>query len=99
MTILRNTLWVLNSYNSASLNGLQKKWQTFVALQCRGSDRGLARDYGEGAKRGEPSMIRMNYGVQRTHGGGMAVRNISCLPALSWRLASCCWRCFIVFVG
>lgn len=51
---------------------------------------GLARDYGEGAKRGEPSLIRMNYGVQRTHGGGMAVRNISCLPALvgAWRHAA-----------
>lgn len=51
---------------------------------------GLARDYGEGAKRGEPSLIRMNYGVQRVHGGGMAVRNISCLPALvgAWRHAA-----------
>lgn len=50
----------------------------------------LARDYGEGAKRGEPSLIRMNYGVQRTHGGGMAVRNITCLPALvgAWRHAA-----------
>ena len=48
---------------------------------------GLAREYGEGAKRGEASMIRMNYGVQRVHGGGMAVRNIACLPALvgAWR--------------
>ena len=51
---------------------------------------GLARTYGEGAKRGEPSMIRMNYGVQRVHGGGMAVRNIACLPALvgAWRHAA-----------
>lgn len=51
---------------------------------------GLARDYGAGAKRGEPSLIRMNYGVQRVHGGGMAVRNISCLPALvgAWRHAA-----------
>ena len=51
---------------------------------------GLAREYGEGAKRGEPSIIRMNYGVQRVHGGGMAVRNIACLPALvgAWRHAA-----------
>ncbi len=51
---------------------------------------GLAREYGEGAKRGEPSLIRMNYGVQRVHGGGMAVRNICCLPALvgAWRHAA-----------
>ena len=29
-----------------------------------------------------PSLIRANYGVQRSHGGGMAMRNIACLPAL-----------------
>ena len=51
---------------------------------------GLARDYGEGAQRGEASLIRMNYGLQRVHGGGMAVRNICCLPALvgAWRHAA-----------
>jgi anaerobic selenocysteine-containing dehydrogenase len=51
---------------------------------------GLARDYGETAKRGEPVAIRMNYGVQRVHGGGTAVRNIACLPALvgAWRHAA-----------
>ncbi|MES2048118.1 MAG: molybdopterin oxidoreductase family protein [Pseudomonadota bacterium] len=50
----------------------------------------LARLYGATAKRGEASMIRMNYGVQRVHGGGMAVRNIACLPALvgAWRHAA-----------
>ncbi|WP_295762382.1 molybdopterin oxidoreductase family protein [Undibacterium sp.] len=50
----------------------------------------LAREYGRSAQRGEPSMIRMNYGVQRVHGGGMAVRNIACLPALvgAWRHAA-----------
>ena len=29
-----------------------------------------------------PSLIRANYGMQRVHGGGMATRNIACLPAL-----------------
>jgi anaerobic selenocysteine-containing dehydrogenase len=50
----------------------------------------LARDYGATAKRGEPVAIRVNYGVQRARGGGMAVRNIACLPALvgAWRLAA-----------
>lgn len=50
----------------------------------------LARHYGESARRGEASMIRMNYGVQRVHGGGMSVRNIACLPALvgAWRHAA-----------
>ncbi len=34
-----------------------------------------------------PSLIRLNYGLQRHHGGGMAVRTIACLPALygAWR--------------
>ncbi|HBI71295.1 MAG TPA: molybdopterin oxidoreductase [Massilia sp.] len=50
----------------------------------------LARLYGETAKRGEPVAIRCNYGVQRAKGGGMAVRNMSCLPALvgAWRHAA-----------
>ncbi|MES2070325.1 MAG: molybdopterin oxidoreductase family protein [Pseudomonadota bacterium] len=51
---------------------------------------GLARDYGHAAQHGEPSMIRVNYGLQRVRGGGMAVRNIACLPALvgAWRHAA-----------
>ncbi|WP_233578454.1 molybdopterin-containing oxidoreductase family protein [Tautonia sociabilis] len=34
-----------------------------------------------------PSLIRLNYGLQRHGGGGMAVRTISCLPAIvgAWR--------------
>lgn len=29
-----------------------------------------------------PALIRANYGLQRVRGGGMAMRNIACLPAL-----------------
>ena len=45
----------------------------------------LARRYG-GAK---AAFIRINYGLQRHGGGGMAVRTIACLPALvgHWRRA------------
>jgi anaerobic selenocysteine-containing dehydrogenase len=45
--------------------------------------RQLARDYGST----KPAAIRMNYGVQRVHGGANAVRAIACLPALTgaWR--------------
>jgi anaerobic selenocysteine-containing dehydrogenase len=34
-----------------------------------------------------PSLIRVNYGLQRHGGGGMAVRTIACLPAIvgAWR--------------
>jgi anaerobic selenocysteine-containing dehydrogenase len=38
----------------------------------------LARRYGTT----KPALIRANYGVQRARGGGMAMRNIACLPAL-----------------
>lgn len=46
----------------------------------------LAREYATT----KPSVIRLNYGMQRHAGGGMAVRTIACLPALigAWRDAS-----------
>jgi anaerobic selenocysteine-containing dehydrogenase len=45
----------------------------------------LAHDYATV----EPSLIRLNYGLQRHGGGGMAVRTITCLPAVvgAWRHA------------
>jgi anaerobic selenocysteine-containing dehydrogenase len=47
----------------------------------------LARLYGRYARESEGAAIRINYGLQRVRGGGMAVRNIACLPALvgAWR--------------
>ena len=49
--------------------------------------RALAHDYGACAASRAPAAIRMNYGLQRVHGGGNAVRLIACLPALigAWR--------------
>jgi anaerobic selenocysteine-containing dehydrogenase len=46
----------------------------------------LARDYG----RIRPAAIRLNYGMQRHAGGGIAARTIACLPALvgAWREAA-----------
>ena len=43
----------------------------------------LAQDYGTL----KPAAIRLNYGMQRVHGGGNAVRAVACLPALigAWR--------------
>jgi anaerobic selenocysteine-containing dehydrogenase len=43
----------------------------------------LAHEYGETS----PAAIRVNYGMQRHAGGGMAMRTITCLPALigAWR--------------
>ena len=46
----------------------------------------LAREYGRTA----PAAIRLNYGMQRTRGGGNAVRLVASLPALigAWRHAA-----------
>ena len=46
----------------------------------------LAREYAST----RPAAIRINYGLQRHFGGGMAVRTIACLPALTgaWRDAA-----------
>jgi anaerobic selenocysteine-containing dehydrogenase len=46
----------------------------------------LARDYGTIG----PAVIRLNYGMQRHAGGGMAIRTVACLPALvgAWRHAA-----------
>ncbi|HEX8097636.1 MAG TPA: molybdopterin-dependent oxidoreductase, partial [Pyrinomonadaceae bacterium] len=43
----------------------------------------LARQYAQT----KPCVIRINYGLQRHAGGGMAVRTVSCLPAVvgAWR--------------
>lgn len=43
----------------------------------------LAREYGQT----KPAAIRLNYGMQRHAGGGIAARTIACLPALvgAWR--------------
>jgi anaerobic selenocysteine-containing dehydrogenase len=45
--------------------------------------RDLARDYGST----KPAAIRLNYGMQRAHGGGSAVRLIALLPCLvgAWK--------------
>jgi anaerobic selenocysteine-containing dehydrogenase len=52
-----------------------------------GQIRSLARDYGECMVRNQPAAIRLNYGMQRVHGGGNAARAVACLPALTgaWR--------------
>ena len=48
-----------------------------------GAIESLARRYATA----HPSLIRLNYGMQRHFGGGMAARTIACLPAIvgAWR--------------
>jgi anaerobic selenocysteine-containing dehydrogenase len=48
----------------------------------------FAAEYGRSRERfGGPALIRLNYGMQRHGGGGMAVRAVTCLPAITgdWR--------------
>lgn len=48
----------------------------------------FAREYGQSQELfGGPALIRLNYGLQRHGGGGMAVRTVCCLPAITgdWR--------------
>ncbi len=62
-------------------------WTPARAAALTGVDaqriRTLARDYATT----RPAAIRINYGMQRHAGGGMATRTIACLPALvgAWR--------------
>jgi len=70
------------------------QWSPERAAQVCGIDAAqiarLARDYGQTCRSGQGAAIRLNYGMQRTRGGGNAVRAVACLPALTgaWRHAS-----------
>lgn len=64
-----------------------KEWSPERAAPITGLDaetiRTLARRYGKARS----AFVRINYGLQRHAGGGMAVRTIACLPAVTghWR--------------
>ena len=74
----------------AQLQERVKEYPPEKAAAICGLERGeivaLAREYA-GTR---PAAIRLNYGMQRHSGGGMAVRTITCLPALTghWRDAA-----------
>lgn len=67
------------------------EWPPERAAQTCGVEAGqiirLAQDLGRCFERQEPMAIRLNYGMQRAHGGANAVRAVACLPALlgAWR--------------
>lgn len=52
-----------------------------------GVDVGTIETFARRYSREQPALIRLNYGLQRHYGGGMAVRTITCLPAIvgAWR--------------
>ncbi|MDE3127828.1 MAG: molybdopterin oxidoreductase family protein [Gemmatimonadota bacterium] len=57
------------------------------AAAITGLDAGTVAALGEAYGRARAAFIRVNYGLQRHAGGGMAVRTIACLPAVTghWR--------------
>jgi len=81
--------------HTVGFDALRERAQAYSparAAQICGIDAGdiewLAGLYGQLAVRErQPVAIRLNYGMQRVHGGGQAVRAVACLPALvgAWR--------------
>ncbi len=71
----------------AALTERAQAWSPERAAEITGIPaariRTLAREYATI----QPAAIRINYGMQRHYGGGMAMRTVTCLPALvgAWR--------------
>jgi anaerobic selenocysteine-containing dehydrogenase len=65
------------------------EWPPERAAAITGLDAARIRELGEQYGRARAAFIRVNYGLQRHYGGGMAVRTIACLPAVTghWRRA------------
>jgi anaerobic selenocysteine-containing dehydrogenase len=65
-------------------------WTPERAAAICGVDAGVIRELAREYATTRPAAIRINYGLQRHHGGGMAVRTLACLPALTgaWRDAA-----------
>ena len=64
-----------------------KEWTPERAAAITGVPAARIRDLARQYATIQPAAIRINYGIQRHAGGGMAVRTITCLPALvgAWR--------------
>jgi anaerobic selenocysteine-containing dehydrogenase len=63
------------------------EWTPARTASVTGLSEEVIRSLGERFGRARAAFIRVNYGLQRHAGGGMAVRTIACLPALTghWR--------------
>jgi anaerobic selenocysteine-containing dehydrogenase len=63
------------------------EWTPARTASVTGLSEEVIVSLGERYGRARAAFIRVNYGLQRHAGGGMAVRNIACLPALTghWR--------------
>jgi anaerobic selenocysteine-containing dehydrogenase len=65
------------------------EWTPARTAAVTGLDEAVILSLGERYGRARAAFIRVNYGLQRHAGGGMAVRTIACLPAVTghWRRA------------
>jgi anaerobic selenocysteine-containing dehydrogenase len=65
------------------------EWTPERTARTTGLSESVIVSLGERFGRARAAFIRVNYGLQRHAGGGMAVRTIACLPAVSghWRRA------------
>ncbi|MCB0159077.1 MAG: molybdopterin-dependent oxidoreductase, partial [Caldilineaceae bacterium] len=63
------------------------EWTPARAAIVTGVDAATIRELAHVYATTRPAAIRINYGMQRHRGGGMAVRTVACLPALvgAWR--------------
>jgi anaerobic selenocysteine-containing dehydrogenase len=72
-----------------ALRGRAAEWTPARTAAVTGLPEQTIVSLGERYGRAKAAFIRVNYGLQRHAGGGMAVRNIACLPAIAghWRRA------------
>ena len=58
-----------------------------ASAEITGVEAATSKQFARRFAREQPALIRLNYGLQRHGGGGMAVRTVACLPALvgAWR--------------
>ncbi len=73
----------------AELRVRATEWTPARTAQVTGLTESEVISLGERLGRARAAFIRINYGLQRHAGGGMAVRNIACIPAVAghWRRA------------
>jgi anaerobic selenocysteine-containing dehydrogenase len=66
------------------------QWTPERAAEVCGIEADVIRELAQAWGTTRPAAIRLNYGMQRTRGGGNAVRAVACLPALTgaWRDAA-----------
>jgi anaerobic selenocysteine-containing dehydrogenase len=69
------------------LRARAREWPPERAARVTGLEAGVVETFAREYAATHPSAIRINYGLNRHAGGGMAVRTLACLPAIvgAWR--------------